>query len=119
MKTTHSQGSRLCGDSIPRYTGGPRETSQLQGQVLRESRKRGLGTCRSGVDADPLACAPTFKLHHSLNKSEESVILAQADVETRKELRSPLTDDDRPSLDCFPAVSLDSEILGIAIPPVS
>ena len=71
------------------------------------------------MDADPLACAPTFKLHHSLNKSEESVILAQAYVETRKEFCSPLTDDYGPSLDGFPAIGFDSEKLRIAVSPVS
>src|SRR5215831_2391567 len=93
--------------------------SAASNQYREKGKNRGLGTRRGGIDADLLACAPTFKLHHSLNKSEESVILAQAHVETRKEFCSSLTDDDGPGLDGFPTIGFDSEILRITVSPVS
>jgi hypothetical protein len=47
------------------------------------------------------------------------MVFAEAHVETGKELRPPLTDQDGSGLHSLSAVGLDAKILRIAIAPVS
>ena len=56
------------------------------------------------------------ELHFAVDQCEQSVILAHADVVTRVNARTALTDNDAASIDALTAVHLDAQsfLLGIA-----
>src|SRR6185436_6068062 len=77
-----------------------------------------LGGLRRRVDADLLALTPSFKLHHSGNPREESMIAAKAHVETGMERGASLSHDDTAGVNDFSPERLDSQVLRIAIATV-
>jgi hypothetical protein len=85
--------------------------------VWREKKKCALRICRGGIDADLLARAATLELHDPLNEGEEGVVATQTHVETRKEFRAALTDDDRPRFDGLAAVGFYPKVLWVTVPP--
>ena len=72
-----------------------------------------------GVDADLLARASALEFHDSRHAGEEGVVFAEADIKTREELGPSLTHDDGTGFDGLTAIRFDTEILRIAVPPVS
>src|SRR5262245_477632 len=87
--------------------------------VTIKEEKNVLRNRMRGVDADLLPSATAFELHDPCNTSEEGVVFAEAHVETGKELRSPLTDQNRSGLYGLSAIGLNPKVLRIAIAPVS
>lgn len=80
---------------------------------------RWLGSRGRWVDADLLSRASALKFDDSRHAGEESMVFAEADIETGEELRPPLAHDDGARLHGFTAVCFHTEVLWIAVPPIS
>src|SRR6185503_19765418 len=92
--------------------------------ALRPPARRGGGRRawlrRRGDDAHAqTAGAVVLEADDALRPGEEGMVLAQAHVLARLPLRAVLADQDGAALDPFPAVALDAETLGVAVPPVA
>ena len=71
------------------------------------------------IHADFPSGAPTFELHHAGHPREQSVILAEIDIEPGEKLGAALADNDAAGLDGFTAIGLHAQILGITIPTIT
>src|SRR5262249_28196075 len=84
-----------------------------------EARILGLGRCRLGaVDRDQSAVVLGLELHHALGHRVEGVVAADADVLAGPEAVAALAHDDVARADQLAAVTLDSQHLRLAVPPV-
>ncbi len=72
-----------------------------------------------GVHADLLSRASALEFDDPCDAGEESMVLAEADIETGKEFGASLTHNDRARLHGFTAVRFHAEVLRIAVSPVS
>jgi len=78
-----------------------------------------LGGSAGRIYTDPLAgFADALELHDAVREREQGVITADADVRSRTELRSALTDEDIAGKDHLTAEPLHAEALGVAIAAV-
>ena len=68
------------------------------------------------VNAHPLLhLAESLVLDGTVDEREERVVVAFTNVLARVNLRPPLANEDRSSMNLLPGVSFDSEPLGIAV----
>lgn len=77
----------------------------------------GSGWC--GVHADFSSGAPAFEFHDTGHPREQRVISAKIDIEPGEKLCAALANDDAAGFDRFAAVSLDAQVLRIAIATVA
>lgn len=81
-------------------------------------KELGLGD-REGIHAYFFSLPPTLEFHCAGNPRKQRVISSDIDVQAREKFRSSLANQDTARCDRLPAVGLDAQILGIAVPPVS
>ena len=72
---------------------------------------RWLGSRGRWVDADLLSRASALEFDDSRHAGEESMVFAEADIETGEELRPPLANDDGSGGNHFSAECFDAEAL--------
>lgn len=72
-----------------------------------------------GVNADAASVARTFELHLAFRKRKQGVVVAEADVYARIELRSALSHDDATRFDDFAAVALYAKAFAIRVAAVA
>src|SRR5690606_7763079 len=73
---------------------------------------------RKDADAAP-ARAVILELHPAVDLRKQRVVLAEADIETRLELATALTDENRPTGHDVAIVPLDAQPLRVRVAPVA
>ncbi len=76
-------------------------------------------TLRFRIDRNLLRTSILFELDFSVNKSEQREVPAHADVCTRMEMRTALTDNDTAGFNRFSGVFLYTKIFGVGITAVT
>jgi hypothetical protein len=87
--------------------------------MTQEKETRWLRGRGRGVDAHFLSRASAFEFDDSRHAGEESMVLAEADIETGKKPRPALAHNDGTRLHGFTAVRFHTEVLRIAVAAVS
>lgn len=85
----------------------------------RKPNERGSGFGRGRIHADFSSRLPTLKLHHAGHAGEQGMISAEIHIETGKEFRAALPNDNTAGFHGFSAIGLHAQILWVTVPPVS